>query len=547
MKLLKLVSLFTLFSTTLMLAVGAQAAMESGYISIDGQPFGLELKPRNVENYGADVDADSRFYSVQLKDFPNSVGRVAFIDGKWQGLLHHDGQLYLIDDLAATAEEVQQNRFVAQTLNQDMNLGQCGFTPKAPTQSLSTITPRSLTTNALQIDYDSFCMDTVDGVCLVGQLTLGFDSQFQSDFGASYQAQAVAIAEYVDLIYQSEFSIVFNKLCMAFGAGDQFGGGNNIDAVLDDMTDQRIGGSTSSFDPNVFSILHFISGRNYNENGPAIGIAYGPDYANYPTPVEPLLCSGYAIGTSQVFGSGSNRTTLTSIIVAHEIGHNFGFLHDGVDPGVTSCSASDFIMGSELNRGATNFSSCSHEAVGPNISGITNIERCFDYPVNLSLLKNSGNPTTADPGDIIDTDYVINATARSDRTLNVRLTGKVTTSAGTIVSALLDGTPCRLSNGNTRYTCDIANASTHNLDLKLQVALNNLNILHQISSTAADDYNINSDDNQLLETIEVAFDNAVGTGATGSLTSKSGGGGGTFSLWLSLNLILLFLARRRLA
>ena len=547
MKHLKQLSLIALFSSVLTLALGAQAASESWYVNIDGQPLGLELKPRNVDGYGAKVDTQNRFYSIQLKDFPNSTGRAAFIDGQWQGLLLHNGQLHLIDDLAATAHEVQQSRFVAQTLNQDMSLGQCGFTPKAPNQSLSNITPRSLTTNTLQIDYDSYCTDTVDGVCLVGQLTLVFDSQFESDFGASYQAQAVAIAEYVDLIYQSEFNIVFNKLRMAFGAGDQFGGDNDIDAVLDDMTDQRIDGDTSAFDPNVFSILHFISGRNYSENGPAIGIAYGPEYTNYPTPVQPLLCSGYAIGTSQVFGSGSNRTTLTSLIVAHEIGHNFGFLHDGDDPEVSSCSASDFIMGAELNPSATNFSSCSHEAVGPNLSGIANIERCFDFPVNLSLVKAGANPATADPGTIVNTSYAISTAARSDRTLNARLRGDITTSAATILSASVDGSPCTIANGSTRYTCDLANASTHNLDLQLQVALSDLNILHQVSSTASDDYDVDSDDNQVLETIAVEFVDSAGAGTNDSLATQSSGGGGTFSWWMSLNLILLFLMRRRLA
>ncbi|MBA57386.1 MAG: hypothetical protein CMK89_23300 [Pseudomonadales bacterium] len=549
MKHLKQLSLATLLASVLALAAGAQAASESGYINIDGQPLGLELTPRNIEAYGVKVATQNQFFSIQLKDFPNSVGRAALIDGKWQGLLHHNGQLHLIDDVAASAEDVQQSRFVAQTLNQDMNLGQCGFTPRAPNQPLSNITPRSLTTNALQIDYDSYCTDTVDGVCLVGQLTLVFDSQFESDFGASYQAQAVAIAEYVDLIYKSEFSIVFNKLRMAFGAGDQFGGENNIDAVLDDMTDQRIDGATSSFDPNVFSILHFISGRNYNENGPAIGIAYGPEYASYPTPVEPLLCSGYAIGTSQVFGSGSNRTALTSLIVAHEIGHNFGFLHDGDDPEVSSCSATDFIMGAELNPGATNFSSCSNEAVGPNLSGIRNIERCFDFPINVSLLKDSGNPATADPGTIINTSYTINAAARSDRTLNVRLRGDITTSAATILSASVDASACTISNGGTRYTCNLANASTHNLDLQLQVALSDLNLLHQISSTATDDFDVDSDDNQVQETIAVVGSvdpTAPGTGTPDLLTSN-GSGGGAFSWWWSLNLILLFALRRRLA
>ena len=542
------VSLISLFSLFLLITFNTQAAVDSPlYIEINGQPLALDLTQRNTDRYGANhLDAQDRFYTVQLRDFPESKGRAAYIDGQWQGLLVHNGQLQLITNLTTASDSTQAGRFVTQTLNQDLELGQCGYTPHINgARESSTITPRSITSRALQINYDTFCADTVDGVCLVGELTLVFDSQFESDFGSSYQAQAIAITEYVDLIYQTEFNIVFNKLKMTFGAGDQFGGGKDIEAVLDDMDTQRYNGATASFDPNVFSILHFISGRNYSDEGPAIGIAYGPTYASYPTPDYPLLCSGYAMGTSQVFGTGNNRTALTSIIVAHEIGHNFGFLHDGIDPGVTSCSATNFIMAAELNPTASEFSSCSHDAIGPNLNAIANIENCFDFPVNSSIQADNTNPLAADPGAIINTSYSINGSSRSDRTLNIRLRGDVTTSAATFLSASVDGNPCTLSNGNKRYTCDINNASTHNLDLEIQAALSDLNILHQVASTVTDDYDVDADDNQVLETITVDYDGAVDTGSNESLESDDDSGGGGAIGWLSLNLIILLWVRRR--
>ncbi|MEE2730424.1 MAG: M12 family metallo-peptidase [Pseudomonadota bacterium] len=528
-------------------------AQNTLYLDIAGQPMALELTPRNIDRYGIQpADPATRFYAVQLQDFPESKGRAAYIDGQWQGLLLHDGQLHLISALSAEGEAksaLTTNRFVAQTLNQDLSLGQCGFTPnvsaatQSPAAASQTITPRNFTPRALQIDYDTYCDDTVEGVCLVGQLTLVFDSQFESDFGSSYQSQAIAITEYVDLLYQQEFKIAFNKLRMAFGSGDQFGGGNDIEAVLDDMEAQRVDGDTAAFDPNVFSILHFISGRNYADAGPAIGIAFGPTYASFPTPDFPLLCSGYAMGTSQVFGSGSNRTALTSIIVAHEIGHNFGFLHDGVDPGVTSCSSSAFIMAAELNPSATGFSTCSHDALAPNLNAISNIETCFDFPINASLVVDDSNPTVAEPGAIINTRYDISGNARSDRTLNLRLSGSITSSAATLISASVDSTPCTLSSGNTQYTCNITNASVHSLELELQTALSNLSIRHQVASTDGDDYDVDSADNQVVETISVDFDGSSGdSGNQASLDSK-GSGGALF--WLSLNLIVLLLARRR--
>ncbi|WP_290576433.1 M12 family metallo-peptidase [Ketobacter sp.] len=526
-------------------------AQSTLYLDVAGQPMALELTPRNIDRYGIQpADSSTRFYGVHLRDFPESKGRAAYIDGQWQGLLLHDGQLHLISALSPEGEAksaAATNRFVAQTLNQDLSLGQCGFTPQvsAATQSPAasqTITPRNFTPRALQIDYDTYCDDTVEGVCLVGQLTLVFDSQFESDFGSSYQSQAIAITEYVDLLYQQEFKIAFNKLRMAFGSGDQFGGGNDIEAVLDDMEAQRVAGDTASFDPNVFSILHFISGRNYADAGPAIGIAFGPTYASFPTPDFPLLCSGYAMGTSQVFGSGSNRTALTSIIVAHEIGHNFGFLHDGVDPGVTSCSSSAFIMAAELNPSASGFSSCSHDALAPNLNAINNIETCFDFPINASLVVDSGNPAFAEPGSIVNTRYDITAIARSDRTLNLRLTGTITSSAATLISARLDSTPCTLNSGNTQYTCNITNASVHSLELELQTALSNLSIRHQVASTNGDDFDVDSADNQVVETISVDFDGAGNDSE--NLASLDNKGSGGALLWLSLNLMVLLVARR---
>ena len=294
--------------------------------------------------------------------------------------------------------------------------------------------------------------------------------------------------------------------------------------------------------------MHFISGRDYFDNGPAIGIAYGPSYTSYPTPDDPLLCSGYAIGTSQVYGSGSSRTALTSIIVAHEIGHNFGFLHDGVDPGVTSCDDTDFIMAAQLNPSASEFSSCSHEAVGPNLNAIDTIEDCFNFPIEASFLANSGNPTEALPGTTVSASYAISGAARSDRLLSLSVRGDITTSAGTFISADIDGSPCNLTKNDTRYVCVITDTSTHTLNLEIQAALSDLNITHQIASTSSDDYDVKSDNNMLKEIIIVDYvgstepDRSGSKNITDNLDSK--GSGGAFS-WMSLNLIILLMIRCR--
>ena len=540
-----------LFTALLMLwPLQSQAnAPEIRYITLNGQSFEIVLEPTDINRYEIPgLEANNRFYSTYLKNQPDSRGRAALIDDQWQGLLIHNGQLHVINTLQSSATVNRQNRaMTASLLDPEISLGQCGYSGGVESQpSASAITTRSLMAQSLQIDFDSFCSEQIDGVCLVGELTLAFDDEFETQFGSEYQAQAVAIAEYVDLIYQQNFNIVFNKLNMAFGSGNVFEGDTDIDAVLDDIEYKRVRGQTSAFDPNVYSILHFITGRSYysppqNEAiGLALGPTYGANFANYPTPDIPLLCTGYAIGTSQVFGSGSNRAAFTSLIVAHEIGHNFGFLHDGDDAPASECSASDFIMGPELSGYTTTFSSCSEAVLAPNINGIGTIEDCFNFPVDASIDPDSGNPEEVQEGDIITAAYTVSAQSRSDRSTNLRIQGNINSSAATFLSADVDGSSCSLSNSDTTYTCTINSATTHNLELEIQFALSDLDIQHQVSTTSADDFDVTDNNNTLAETIR------VGGGSSGSQASDrlGGGSGGTLN-WLGLSLILLLLTRVR--
>ncbi|RLU00564.1 MAG: hypothetical protein D9N11_12605, partial [Ketobacter sp.] len=98
-------SLIALLTALSLWAVSNQAFSESLYINIDGQPMGLELTPRNIDGYGAaEIGAQNRFYAVELKDFPDSKGRAAYIDGQWQGLLMHNGQLHLLSNLVSSID-----------------------------------------------------------------------------------------------------------------------------------------------------------------------------------------------------------------------------------------------------------------------------------------------------------------------------------------------------------------------------------------------------------------------------------------------------------
>ena len=104
-------------------------------------------------------------------------------------------------------------------------------------------------------------------------------------------------------------------------------------------------------------LAHLLSGKDFD--GSTIGLAWvgAPNYAN-------TLCNPeYGNGVDQVtYSAAASAATL-----AHEMGHNYGALHDNDGPDNAaglpgnSCPSSGYIMNASTNVGhpPTQFSSCS--------------------------------------------------------------------------------------------------------------------------------------------------------------------------------------------
>jgi hypothetical protein len=178
-------------------------------------------------------------------------------------------------------------------------------------------------------------------------------------------------------------------------------------------------------------LTHLLTGRELD--GTTVGIAF----------LGSVCSTRAAAGLTQ----GTLSTTNSALVIAHEMGHNFGAEHDGEAGKACEATPQTFLMAPRLN-GSDRFSACSLGTIGP----VVNAARCvvalsvpdadLDLPASVRRLRGQAFDYTFNVRSI-------GAVAVEGLVATVTLPAGLTANA----SAVAGGNPCTPS-GNT-LACSI--------------------------------------------------------------------------------------------
>jgi hypothetical protein len=153
----------------------------------------------------------------------------------------------------------------------------------------------------------------------------------------------------------------------------------------EDLLDQLGSYRQSHSALQAFGLTHLVTGRTLN--GTTIGIAY----------IE-SVCDPY-FGSSLSEDMGFD-VTLSALVAAHELGHNFGADHDN-EPGSACASTPDGYLMAPRISGSSTFSQCSLDTMAPVIAAAPCIfaARVSDIAVTAvqsSVATTAGTPVTVE-------------------------------------------------------------------------------------------------------------------------------------------------------
>jgi hypothetical protein len=178
-------------------------------------------------------------------------------------------------------------------------------------------------------------------------ISLIADKDFQDLWGANALDTMVARLNVVEGIFSEQVGVILtpSEFRLVPANADPFTKTNPVDLITQLSTFRQ---NTPAV--RAAGLAHLMTGKDLDGN--IIGIAY-----------LDALCDA-SEGVS--LGDSTQGSFLSALVMAHELGHNFGARHDGAD-GACVAAPSGFLMAPAIN-GSSQFSACSLTSMASAIS-----------------------------------------------------------------------------------------------------------------------------------------------------------------------------------
>jgi hypothetical protein len=230
-----------------------------------------------------------------------------------------------------------------------------------------------------QIAKDISMKDTATRQLVVGVVA---DHQFNDNIGTDPEAEIVSRMDIVDGIWDSQvgISIVLGPVSVLTDTTDTFTATTSPTDLLTEVAGYRA--KLPSTDGSA--LTHLMSGRILDGN--IVGISY-----------LGAVCNG---SYSANLSANVTSTTMGALIAAHELGHSFNAVHDGV-AGACSTTPQTYLMAPVINF-SNQFSSCSLSTIGTTAVGASCVENKSSGGAGSSggssgTSSSGGNPSVSDP------------------------------------------------------------------------------------------------------------------------------------------------------
>ena len=273
-----------------------------------------------------------RVYTGSVDKNPQSWVRITLIDNYWVGVIWDGANLWLLDpatqhlQLARAIGVPDSGTVIFSASDLRMPDGFDGHGVPVPYPAMSAPNTNAVATSTVQASTQQYLA-----------MTLVLDTEFQAAYGSSAASQAVAILNIVQGFYAAQVGVDVYLYSLRALATDGTLTGTDPNSLLTAFGTLMSGGSIP-----FAGDAHLMSGKDFD--GSTVGLGY----------IGSLCSSNFSLAVVQTTFS----TAGSGVVMAHELGHNFGAEHDGDG---NSCPSSGFIMQASVNLSSlpTSFSSCS--------------------------------------------------------------------------------------------------------------------------------------------------------------------------------------------